>query len=318
MNILGKEVEIGGDKMDKTFIFGHKNPDTDSICSAVIMEDLQKKLGIEAEATRLGDLNKETSYAFKFLGIDPPRKIDKVEPGSNVILVDHNEFSQSVDGIEEANIKMFVDHHRISNFRTSEPLFGFTQPVGCTGTVLYTLYQMNNIEITPKIASLMLTSIASDTLLFKSPTCTKQDIDVAKKLEKIANIDINEYGMDLLKAGTDLSDLTPEQLINVDAKDFEVNGVNFTIAQINTVDIDEVLKNQDAIEEAINNEIKEKGLDLFVFAITDILNSNSEIIALGKRTDIVEKTHKLENNRAFLEGVVSRKKQILPLINNNI
>lgn len=304
--------------MEKTFIFGHKNPDTDSICSAVVMADLQKKLGVDAEATRLGELNKETSYAFKFLGMEPPRLIDKVEPGRDVILVDHNEFSQSADGIEEANIKMFVDHHRISNFRTKDPVFCFAEPVGCTGTVLYRLYKMNNIEIEPKIASLMLTSIASDTLLFKSPTCTQQDIDVAKELEKIANIDIQEYGMNLLKAGTDLGDLTAEQLVNVDAKDFEVNGVNFTIAQINTVDIDDVLKNQDEIEEAINKEIKDRNLDLFVFAITDILNSNSEIIALGDRTDIVEKSYKLENNRAFLKGMVSRKKQILPFINENI
>ena len=127
--------------MDKTFIFGHKNPDTDSICSAMALANLRSKLGEEVEATRLGELNKETEYAFKTFNIEAPRLLEKVEPGTNVIMVDHNEFSQSVDGIENANIKMLVDHHKISNFETKEPVFMHSEPVGCTGTILYKLYK---------------------------------------------------------------------------------------------------------------------------------------------------------------------------------
>ena len=306
------------ERNDKIFVFGHKNPDTDSICSSVVMANLRSKLGENVEAVRLGELNKETAFAFKHFDIEPPRLIDKLEDGSNVILVDHNEFAQSADGIENANIKMLVDHHRVADFKTSEPVYLFSEPVGCTGTILYKLYNMNGVEIDKKMASLMLSSIASDTLLFKSPTCTPDDIRAAEALQKIADVDINTYGLEMLKAGTDLDDLTEEQLITLDAKEFNSGDVKFKIAQINTVSIEDVLRRQAQLEEVINKTVKEEGLDLFVFAITDILNSNSELIAIGNRTDIVEKTYKLENNRAFAEGVVSRKKQLLPLITDNI
>ena len=213
---------------------------------------------------------------------------------------------------------MLVDHHRVADFKTSEPVYMFSEPVGCTGTILYKLYNMNGVEIEPKMASLMLSSIVSDTLLFKSPTCTEDDKRAAEALQKIANIDVNSYGLEMLKAGTDLDDLTEEQLITLDAKEFNSGDIKFKIAQINTVSIPDVLKRQEKIEEAINKKVKEENLDLFVFAITDILNSNSELIAIGDRTDIVEKTYKLENNKAFAEGIVSRKKQLLPLITDNI
>ena len=181
------------EKNDKIFVFGHKNPDTDSICSSVVMANLRSKLGENVEAVRLGELNKETEFAFKRFDIEPPRLIDKLEDGSNVILVDHNEFAQSAEGIENANIKMLVDHHRVADFKTSEPVYMFSEPVGCTGTILYKLYNMNGVEIDSKMASLMLSSIASDTLLFKSPTCTPDDIRAAEALEKIANVDINSF-----------------------------------------------------------------------------------------------------------------------------
>ena len=208
------------------------------------MANLRSKLGEDAEAVRLGDLNKETAFAFKHFNIEPPKLLNKLEDGSDVIMVDHNEFSQSADGIEKANIKMLVDHHRVSDFKTSEPVYMFAEPVGCTGTILYKLYNMNNVEIDKNMASLMLSSIVSDTLLFKSPTCTDEDRKAAEALQKIANVDVNEYGMELLKAGTDLDDLTEEQLITLDAKEFNSGDVKFKIAQINTVNIPDVLKRQ--------------------------------------------------------------------------
>lgn len=304
--------------MDKTFIFGHKNPDTDSICSAMALANLRSKLGEEVEATRLGELNKETEYAFKTFNIQAPRLLEKVEPGTNVIMVDHNEFSQSVDGIENANIKMLVDHHKISNFETKEPVFMHSEPVGCTGTILYKLYNQNNVEVDKTSASLMLSAIASDTLLFKSPTCTQDDINAANELSKIAGVDINEYGMNLLKAGTNLDDLSEKELINMDAKEFSLKGKKMIIAQVNTVDIEDVMKRQTALETEINKAIEENNLDLFLFVATDIINGNSEMLALGNSVDVIEKSYKLENNRAFAEGLVSRKKQFLPLIENNL
>lgn len=306
---------------EKILIFGHKNPDTDSICSSIVKEILNKKNGCEnSKAVRLGDVNKETQYVLNYLGIEAPELIEKVEEGQKVILVDHNEFNQSVEGIQNAKILGVIDHHRIANFETSEPLYYTARPYGCTSTILYKDFVQKGIEIERKEAILMASAIISDTLLLKSPTTTEHDKKALEELGKIANINIEEYGLEMLKAGTDLDDFSEEQLINLDAKPLEKDGTKFVIAQVNTVSIEDVLKRQDKLEEVINKTIEEKGLSLFVFAITDILNSNSEIIALGSRTDAVEKAFEktLENNRAFLSGVVSRKKQLLPVIDKNI
>lgn len=306
---------------NKVLIFGHKNPDTDTICSAMVKEILYKKNGCEkSKAVRLGNVNKETQYVLNYLGLEAPELIEKVEEGQEVILVDHNEFNQSVEGIEKAKILEVVDHHRIANFETSEPLYYTARPFGCTSTILYKEFKNRNIEIERTEAILMASAIISDTLLLKSPTTTKHDIKALEELGKIADINIEEYGLEMLKAGTDLDDFSAEELINLDAKSLDKDGTKFVIAQVNTVSIEDVLKRQNELENAMNKEITEKGLSLFVLAITDILNSNSKIIALGSKTDTVEKAFntKLENNTAFLEGVVSRKKQLLPFIDKNI
>ena len=306
---------------EKVFIFGHKSPDTDSICSSLVKEILNKKNGYEkSKAVRLGNINKETQYVLDYLEIEAPELIEKVEEGQEVILVDHNDFAQSVDGIENAKILGVVDHHRIGNFRTIEPLYYTARPYGCTSTILYKEFIQKGIEIERKEAMLMASAIISDTLLLKSPTTTEHDKKALEELGKIANINIEKYGLEMLKAGTDLDDFSEEQLINLDAKELEKDGTKFVIAQVNTVSIEDVLKRQEKLEEVINKTIEEKDLSLFVFAITDILNSNSEIIVLGSRIDAVEKAFDkiLVNNRAFLEGVVSRKKQLLPVIDKNI
>ena len=305
--------------MEKMLIFGHKSPDTDTICSAIVMENLQKKLGKEVEAVRLGNLNKETEYVLNYLGITPPKMIEKIEDGQEVILVDHNEFSQSVENIENAKVKMVVDHHRICDFQTSEPLYYRAEPVGCTCTILYKLYKENNVEIDKKIASLMMSAIISDTLLLKSPTKTVEDENAVKELEKISGLNAQVYGLDMLKAGTDLSGFTAEELISLDCKVCALKDKNAKVAQVNTADINDMMNRKQEIEQAISADIEKNNLDLFVFAITDIINSNSQAIVLGKNTDIFERgfNKKLEENTAFLPGVVSRKKQILPVLQEN-
>lgn len=308
--------------MEETIlVFGHKNPDTDSICSSIVKEKLNKKMGqTNCKAVRLGNINKETQYILDYVGIEAPELIEKVEDGQKVIMVDHNEFGQSVDGIENSKIIEVVDHHCIGNFRTSDPLFYTARPYGCTATILFKEYKINNLEINKEEALLMASSIISDTLLLKSPTTTKHDVEALKELGDLAKINVEEYGLSLLKAGTDLDDFTAEQLVNLDAKCVEKDGNKFVIAQVNTVSIPDVLKRQEELENAMKKEINDKGLVLFVLAITDILNSNSEIIALGDRADVTEIAFqkKLENNRMFLEGVVSRKKQLLPNIDKNM
>lgn len=304
---------------NKILIFGHKNPDTDTICSSMVKQILNEKDGkTNTQAVRLGNVNKETQYVLDYLKIEAPELIEGVKEGQEVILIDHNEFSQSADGIEKAKIIGVIDHHRIANFQTTEPLYYTARPYGCTSTILFKDFKQKGIEIEKTEAILMASAIISDTLLLKSPTTTSHDKEALEELAKIANIDLDTYGIEMLKAGTDLDDFSEEELINLDAKKFEENGVKCVIAQVNTVSIEDVLKRKKKLEEAINNEIEKNNLNLFVFAITDILNSNSQIIALGNRTDIIEKSYKLEDNMAFLEGVVSRKKQILPMVEKNI
>lgn len=305
--------------MEKTIVFGHRNPDTDTICSSIVMANLQTKLrGEEVIPCRLGELNDETKYALKYFNAETPKLIEKVEENQKVILVDHNEFTQTVEGIENAKIEMVVDHHRINNFKTAEPLYYYAQPVGCTSTILYELYKSENVEIDAQMAGLMLSAIISDTLLLKSPTTTDKDIKALKELAKIANVDVKQYGVDMLKAGTDLDKYTEDELIRLDAKKVEKEDFKYIVAQVNTVSIDDVLKRQHKIEQEMNKSIISNGLSLFIFVITDILNSNSKSIVLGERSDIIAKSYEINNNVADMPGVVSRKKQILPLIEKNM
>ena len=306
---------------EKVYVFGHKNPDTDSICSSIVEEILDKKNGWNCvEARRIGNVNKETQYVLDYLKMDAPEFLEKIEEGQKVILVDHNEFQQSIDGIEDAEILSVVDHHKIANFKTSSPLYYTAKPYGCTATILYEQFKQHGHEIEKKEAILMLSAIISDTLLLKSPTTTEYDKNALEELSKIADIDVNTYGIEMLKAGTDLDDFSEDELINLDAKTLEKNEIKYVVAQVNTVSIEDVLKRKEKLEETIKKEIESNGLQFFILAITDILNSNSQFIVLGEKAEIVEKAFekKLKDNMMFLEGVVSRKKQIIPFIDKNI
>ncbi|WP_339229032.1 manganese-dependent inorganic pyrophosphatase [Oceanobacillus sp. FSL K6-2867] len=300
--------------MSKPFIFGHKNPDTDTICSALSFADLKNKIGEEATAVRLGAVNKETQFALDYFGVVAPEQIDKVENGAKVILVDHNEFQQSVDNIENAHILEVVDHHRISNFETREALYFRAEPVGCTATILNKMYKEKGIPVTKEIAGLLLSAIISDSLLLKSPTCTAEDVEAAHELAEIAEVNIETYGLKMLQAGADLSDKSARDLITMDAKEFSMGQAKVEIAQVNAVDTSDIYKNQAEIEAEIEKVVKEKELDLFLFVATDILNNDSEVLAVGNGKDKVASGFSVTfdgNNRALLKGVVSRKKQIV-------
>ena len=305
--------------MGKTYIFGHKNPDTDTITSSLVMANFERKMGnSEAVACRLGNINKETEYVLNHLGLEAPELIEKVEDGANVILVDHNSPSESAENVENANILKVVDHHKIA-LNTSYPLFYRAEPVGCTETVMYKLYKENGIEIDEKIAGLMLSAIISDTLLLKSPTTTDEDRKAVEELAKISGLDSEVYGLEMLKAGTDLSSFTIDEILHLDAKQIDFKAVRAMVDQVNTASIEEVMKMKADLEARMNEIIAEEGLDLFMLLITDIVNSNSQVIALGKDASLVEKAYnvKLEDNTALLEGVVSRKKQVVPVMTEN-
>ncbi|WP_309118858.1 manganese-dependent inorganic pyrophosphatase [Paenibacillus sp.] len=303
--------------MDKKLIFGHKNPDTDTICSAIAYADLKTQLGENVEAVRLGAVSGETQFALDKFGFDAPRLVETVaNEVKGVILVDHNERQQSVSDIEQVQVLEVIDHHRIANFETSGPLYYRAEPVGCTATILLKLYKENGKSVPKNVAGLMLSAIVSDSLLFKSPTCTAQDVAAAKELAEIAGVDAESYGLDMLKAGADLSDKTIAQLISLDSKEFTMGGSKVEIAQVNAVDVNDVLSRQAEVEAALSQIITDKGLDLFLFVVTDILNNDSVGLALGKKANAVEKAYNvtLSNNTAVLKGVVSRKSQIVPVL----
>lgn len=307
--------------MDKILVFGHKNPDTDTICSSLVMAKIANQMGVEAEAVRLGKLNKETEYVFEYLNIQPQREISSVEEGQKIILVDHNEMAQSVDNRDKAEVVAVIDHHRISDFQTVLPLYYIAKPYGCTATILYEICKKENIEIDKEMSILMLSAITSDTLLLKSPTCTKYDIEAFNELEKIAGIDAKKYGLEMLKRGTDISSYSATEVINLDAKEFNEKGKKVVVSQVNTADINDVFSRKDELTEAIEKEISEKNLDLFIFVITDIINTDSKILVQGNLKEVAEKAFnkKLDQDNAMvLEGVVSRKKQIAPPLLANL
>ena len=307
--------------MEKVLVFGHKNPDTDTICSAIAYANLKSELGVNAEPIRLGEINGETQYALNHFQVNVPRLVEKVAAeSSQVILVDHNERQQSADDIDQVRILEVIDHHRIANFQTSDPLYYRAEPVGCTATILNKLYKENGVTIKKEIAGLMLSAIISDTLLFKSPTCTEQDIAAAHELAKIADVDAEKYGLNMLKAGADLSDKTIDQLTSLDAKEFEMGNYKVVVAQVNAVDTNDVLSRQKEIEESLSKQISDRQLDLFLFVVTDILTNDSVGLALGKMTHAVETAFnsKLDNNTVLLKGVVSRKKQIVPVLTDTL
>ncbi|HAK0866673.1 TPA: manganese-dependent inorganic pyrophosphatase [Listeria monocytogenes] len=302
--------------MTKTLVFGHKNPDTDTICSAISYAELKKAQGADIEAVRLGELNSETAFVLDYFQVTAPRLVQTVaNEVSEVALVDHNERQQSVDDIDDVTVTAVVDHHRIANFETSDPLYYRAEPVGCTTTILLKMFRENEVEVSKTVAGLMLSAIISDTLLFQSPTCTEEDKVAAQKLAQIADVDIQSYGMEMLKAGADVSKKTVAELL-LDAKEFNMNDNKVEIAQINVVDVNDVLSRRAEVEALMTQNIVDKGLNLYLFVITNILTNDSVGIAIGSKTAVVEEAYgvKFVENQAPLKGVVSRKKQVVPIL----
>ncbi|HEM6089417.1 TPA: manganese-dependent inorganic pyrophosphatase [Streptococcus suis] len=303
--------------MSKFLVFGHQNPDTDAIASSYGWAHLEREVfGRDAEAVALGMPNEETAFALDYFGVTAPRVVEsaKAEGVSQVILTDHNEFQQSIADIKDVEVAAVIDHHRVANFETANPLYMRLEPVGSASSIVYRAFKENGVTPPKEVAGLLLSGLISDTLLLKSPTTHATDPQVAAELAEIAGVNLEEYGLALLKAGTNLASKSAEELIDIDAKTFGLNGNDVRVAQVNTVDIAEVLERQAEIEAAMTAASAANGYSDFVLMITDIVNSNSEILALGSNMDKVEAAFnfKLENNHAFLAGAVSRKKQVVP------
>lgn len=301
--------------MAKELVFGHQSPDTDAIVAAKAYAYLQSKLGYDVEAVALGEPNMETNFVLNYFNEPTPRLIKTAaNEVDSVMLVDHNEPQQSVSDIADVTVTHVVDHHRINGFNTAAPLYYRAEPVGCVSTLITELFDENKVEIPAQLAGLMLSAIISDTLLLKSPTTTDKDRAAIKALAEIADIDYETYGIEMLKAGTNLASKTDAELVANDAKSFTMGGKSVRIDQINTVDLNEVLAREDGLKKAMADEAAKEGYDLFLVLATNVLDSNSELFVYGEPKATVEKAFNttLKDDRANLPGVVSRKKQVVP------
>ena len=233
-----------------------------------------------------------------------------------IILVDHVEKGQSVDGIEEAEIVEIIDHHRVADIQTSGPLYFRSEPIGSTSTIVGKMYFENGIRPSREAAGLLAGAIISDTLLFRSPTCTPVDKNICLRLAEIAGIEAESFAQKMFKAGTSLKGKTVEQIFNSDFKPFSMEDFKVGIAQVNTMDIEGFMPLKDEMLEYMTNKATQGGLDVTLLLLTDILNEGSQILVAGSRPDLIEKAFNitLEDSSAYLSGVLSRKKQVVPPI----
>lgn len=303
--------------MNKILVFGHQNPDTDAITSAISYAYLLNQQGLEAEAVALGQVNEETAYALNEFGQEAPRVIKSIGTQTDTVaLVDHNESQQSVADLAEVEVHSVVDHHKIGDFTSAAPLTFIAKPYGCSQTIIFELFQEKGIEIPKEIAGLMLSAIISDTLLFKSPTTTEKDQEVGLALAEIAGVDVEAYGLALLKSGTNVDAKSASEIADGDAKSFEMDGKPVRIGQINVVDVDDVLKRKDEVIAAMKDLVAENEYAAFLLVVTNILTSDSEGLLVGSE-DFMQHAEQafggqVNDNQIALPGVVSRKKQVVP------
>lgn len=289
-------------------VFGHKNPDTDSICSSISLSYLKNQLGIDAKPYALGEARKEAKFVLDYFKVDAPEVLSTSIKGLDVALVDHNEYAQSHDELKEANIVEIVDHHKIGGITTDVPISFRVMPVGCSCTVIYNMFKENNVEIPYHIAGLLLSAILSDTLLFKSPTTTDKDKEACEVLSKIANVNMEEYAMEMFKAGTSLDEFSIEEIVNMDFKEFNMSEKRVGIGQVFTLDIDSILAKKDDFLAYINAS----EYDMLVLALTDIIKEGSYLIYKANDSIISDAFSVEAHQGVFAEGVVSRKKQLVP------
>lgn len=305
--------------MSKVYVTGHKSPDTDSIAAAISYSYLKRQLGMDAVAARAGEPNKETKFALDYFKVEAPVLLTSVarksesDEKTKIILVDHNESKQCVDGIKDADVLELIDHHRLGDFETESPIFILIRPVGCVNTVIYGLYKQNGVKPSKEVAGMMLSAIISDTVLFRSPTCTEEDKKAVKELAEIAGVDYEKYGMDMLKAGADISDYPAEKLAHNDTKEFEAGGKTFSCGQISVMDVEPINAKKADIMKALEDTKAEKKYEASYLMVTNILTEDTYLWFTEGAKDAAEKAFgkKAENGMIYLPKVMSRKNRWL-------
>ncbi len=296
------------------YIFGHKNPDSDTVCSAIALADLKNKIGEEAVAVVPGELNPESTFVLEKFGVAAPEVMTSVA-GKDVYLVDHSDLAQCLDDVAEAEIKGVVDHHKLGDVTTAQPLECWIWPVGCTCTVVKSMYDFFNVEIPKDMAGIMLCAILSDTVIFKSATCTDKDKEAAEALAKIAGVeDLQGLGMEMFKVKSAVEGTPVRELVLRDYKDFDMNGNKVGIGQLEVVDLS-ILDGVKADLEKDIAALKAEGERHSVFLLlTDIIKEGSEVLMASDDESVIEKAFGKapEASKVWLDGVMSRKKQVVP------
>ncbi len=300
--------------MKEIKIVGHKVPDTDCTLAAIIAKDFLEKSWYKAEAYIQGNLNKETEFVLKKFNIETPEIKTSFPEWTNVCLVDHNEEFQTLDNISELNVQWVIDHHKL-NFSCANPLNMRLEPLCSTCSILYKMYKQNNFEISSQIADLMLTWIISDSLLFRSATTTKEDIDLAEELKEISNIkNIEEFAMEMFNAKSDLWDIDVIDLIKYDYKEFEIAGKKIWVWTLETTAPNYSLWRKNEILEGLEKIKSESNLEFIMLMVVDIISEKNTTIVVDEDSKILKKVFSCEitDNLADLKNRLSRKKQIVP------
>ncbi len=299
-----------------TYVFGHTTPDSDSIVGAYSLSYLKNQLGEDCIPTRQGEINPETAFILNRFGFEEPM-LKRSYAGENVYLIDFMERSQSPEDIDQATILGVVDHHKLGDLKTSTPLEMWVRPVGCSNTIVKQMFDYHNIEIPKELAGMMMCAILSDTVIFKSPTCTKEDTKAVKELAQIAGIkDPKALGMEMFIVKSDVLNDTKEALVLRDFKDFNMGGKKVGIGQLEVVDLTVFDEMKEELFEAMQKLKDEGKRDTIILLLTDIMQEGSQLLVLSDEPTKVEAAFgvKLENNQVWLPKVMSRKKQVVPFL----
>jgi manganese-dependent inorganic pyrophosphatase len=292
--------------VSEVYVIGHKAPDTDTVCSAIVYAALKGY-----KPARPGEINEETEYVLNYFKVPVPELLENAA-GKKLVLVDHNEPAQVVDGADQAEILEVIDHHKM-NFNYHTPIYIHVEPVGSTATVI-AKHHMDKIKDNPTFAGLLLSAVLSDTVIFKSPTTTEEDKKIAEELAKIAGIaDIQAFGIEVKKAKASIKGKPIADVIHVDFKDYDFAGKKVGIAQTELIDINEVYERANEVVDYLKGLKENKGYEMVVFIATDIIKEGSELYFVGDAA-MMEKAFgvKPEGPSFWLQGCMSRKKQVAP------
>lgn len=294
-------------------VIGHMNPDTDSIVSAIAASDLYTKRGLDCAPAAQGRPAPETAFVLEKFGLAAPQVLDNVAD-QTVFLVDFSDLAQAPKGMESATVSGIVDHHKLGDVTTSTPLEAWIWPVGCTGTVIKNMYDFYGVEIPPAIAGALCCAILSDTVIFKSPTCTDADKKAVEELAQIAGID--DYlalGMEMFAVKSAVKDASLNDLVFRDFKDFDMGGKKVGIGQLEVIDLSLLDQIKDELHKELE-KVKSEGRHSVFLLLTDIMKEGSELLIVSDEPEVVEKAFNIapQGNRVWLPGVMSRKKQVVP------